>query len=324
MNKEDYMQESLDVKRLFLVLEKKLWVVLAGILLGALLGAAGYKLVTGLTNSEPEYRASADYYITFDFGKFEHGDDYYNAYTWDGILRDDPIVDYALTLLPAEITKDMVKQTVTGEMLGDYRVLTVHATAATKELADTISEAYSKALPHFGEEMELFQSIEPWSREEAVAVEKNTKTANAAALGAILGGLFSLFGLLFYYCLEDAVYTEWDVYKYSSLPVFGMATVKGNAEEQQLLNMNLNYAFGRRTEIPEWNIGEIPTEEALVKLRAEEGLILRIFWGKTGGREILRYLSFMEQQGCKVKGFLLTEVDDNFLRRYMSTWKKRA
>ena len=38
-------------------------------------------------------------------------------------------MDYALTLLPEEITKDMVKGAVSGEMLGDYRILTVHVNA---------------------------------------------------------------------------------------------------------------------------------------------------------------------------------------------------
>ena len=101
------MEQGMDMKRLFLVLGKKMWLVLLGAVLGALLGGITYKIVTNITNGEPEYRASADYYITF----FKDGADYFNAYTWDGILRDDPIVDYAMTLLPEEITKDMVKAT---------------------------------------------------------------------------------------------------------------------------------------------------------------------------------------------------------------------
>ena len=124
-----YMEQGMDMKRLFLVLGKKMWLVLLGAVLGALLGGITYKIVTNITNGEPEYRASADYYITF----FKDGADYFNAYTWDGILRDDPIVDYAMTLLPEEITKDMVKAAVTGEMLGDYRILTVHVNAGIKK-----------------------------------------------------------------------------------------------------------------------------------------------------------------------------------------------
>ena len=60
-----YMEQGMDMKRLFLVLGKKMWLVLLGAVLGALLGGITYKIVTNITNGEPEYRASADYYITF-------------------------------------------------------------------------------------------------------------------------------------------------------------------------------------------------------------------------------------------------------------------
>ena len=138
MKSKGYMEQGIDLKRLVLVLGKKLWLILAGVILGAVLGGITYKIVTNMTNGEPEYQANADYYITFNFDEFNYGADYYNAYTWDGILRDDPIVDYALTLLPEEITKDMVKAAVTGEMLGDYRILTVHVKTESKEKENCI------------------------------------------------------------------------------------------------------------------------------------------------------------------------------------------
>ena len=103
MKQKGYLEQGLDLKRLVLVLGSKLWLLLAAIMLGASLGAVCYKTVTNITNGEPEFRASADYYISF----MDEGADYYNAYTWDGILRDDPIVDFVIELLPKEITKEI-------------------------------------------------------------------------------------------------------------------------------------------------------------------------------------------------------------------------
>ena len=77
-------------------------------------------------------------------------------------------MDYALTLLPEEITKDMVKAAVTGEMLGDYRILTVHVRCESKEKADLIAAAYKESLWNFGQEIELLTSVELWSQQEAV------------------------------------------------------------------------------------------------------------------------------------------------------------
>ena len=311
VEKKTYMEQGMDFKRLFLVLGKKIWLILLGAIVGATLGAVTYKAVTNIIDGEPEYRASADYYITF----FKDGADYYNAYTWDGILRDDPIVDYALTLLPEEITKDMVKAAVSGEMLGDYRILTVHVNAATPELANTIAKAYQESLWHFGQEIELLNTVELWSQEEAVVFEKNTKTGNAAFLGALIAAVLVVFGLLFYYLLEDAVYVEKDGEMRFGLPVYGLLT-KGNDEiQKQMFRENLKYAFGG-DETETWNGEIIPTEGDYARLRDVKNLLVNIPWGRNNARQVERVLRQLKLQGCEVKGLMITEAEDWFVKAY--------
>ena len=58
-----YWEQGVDLKRLVLVLGRKLWFILVAAILGAVLGGLTYKVVTNITDGEPEYRASADYYI---------------------------------------------------------------------------------------------------------------------------------------------------------------------------------------------------------------------------------------------------------------------
>lgn len=309
--KKTYMEQSMDLKRMFLVLGKKIWLVLLGAIVGAALGAVTYKVVTNIIDGEPEYRASADYYITF----FDDGPDYYNAYTWDGILRDDPIVDYALTLLPEEITKDMVKAAVSGEMLGDYRILTVHVNAATPELANTIAKAYQESLWHFGQEIELLNAVELWSQEDAVVFVKNNKTGNAAFLGALITVVLVIFCLLFYYLLEDAVYVEKDGEIRFGLPVYGLLT-KGNDEVQKrMFGDNMKYAFGEG-EVETWNGEMIPSEADYACLRETENLLVNIPWGRNNGRQVERVLRQLKLQGCEVKGLMITEAEDWFVKAY--------
>lgn len=329
VERKNYMEQGMDLKRLVLVLGKKIWLVVAAAVLGAILGGLTYKVVTNITDGEPEYRASADYYITF----FKDGADYFNAFTWDGILRDDPIVDYALTLLPKEITKDMVKAAVSGEMLGDYRILTVHVNASTPELADTIAKAYQESLWNFGQEMELLDEVKLWSQEEAVVFEKNNKAGNAAFLGALIGVLLVAFGLAFYYVLEDAVYVEKDAEKRFGLPVYGLLT-KGNEElQKQMYDANMKYAFGisscsdknsvadqenpaNQYEIKIWNGEMIPTMDDFASLREVKNLLVNIPWGRNNGRQVERVLSQLQLQGCEVKGIVITEADDVFVKAY--------
>lgn len=313
-----YMEQGMDLKRLVLVLGKKLWLLLAAAVLGAVLGGFTYKIVTNITNGEPEYRASADYYITF----FEDGVDYYNAYTWDGILRDDPIVDYALTLLPDEITKDMVKAAVSGEMLGDYRILTVHVNAETKEKADMIAKAYEKSLWHFGQEIELLDEVALWSQDEAVPFEKNTKTLNAAFLGALIALLLSAFVLLFYYVLEDAVYVERDAKERFGLPVYGLLTKNKDELQHQMFVNNMEYVFGDDI-IPTWSGEQIPSMKDFEQLRIEERLLVDIPWGRNNCRQIERVLGQLQIQGIKVDGIVITEADDKFVKSYYAVERVR-
>ena len=315
MEKEEYLNQGLDLRRLLLILGGKLWLIFAGIVLGAAAGAAIYLLYTQVTNGMPEYRASSDYYISFNFDEFENGNDYYNAYTWDGILRNDPIVDYALTLLPQTVTKTMVQQAVSGEMLGDYRVLTVHVTTDDKALTEQISEAYHQSMVHFGESRDMLDHIEVWSRGEALPLEKNTKAPNAAFLGGLLGGLAALFFLLLYLVLEAGIYVEMDVMYQFKLPVFGLLTRKKEAAQEQMYKDNTDYAFGDR-KVELWNAEEIPGREDYERLRKAEALLVAIPWGRKNRARTQRLLELMKLQQCEVKGLVIIEAKDSFVKAY--------
>lgn len=318
-----YWKQGMDLKRLVLVLGRKLWLVLIGAIVGALLGGLTYKVVTNIMDGEPEYQANADYYITFNFDEFNYGADYYNAYTWDGILRDDPIVDYALELLPDEITKDMVKAAVTGEMLGDYRILTVHVNAETKEKADMIAAAYKESLWNFGQEIELLDSVELWSQEEAVEFEKNNKTGNAAFLGALIAVLLVTFVLLFYYLLEDACYVERDAEERFGIPVYGLLTRRQDTMQQQILKENLIYAFGS-AEVETWNGEILPVEDDYERLRKTDNLLINVPWGRNNGRQVERVLRQMKLQGCEVKGVVITDAEDAFVKAYYAVERTKS
>lgn len=319
MNSKAYKEQGIDLKRLVLVMGNKLWLVLLDCVIGAVLGALIYKGVTGLTNGVPEYRISSDYYITFNFEEFEHGDDYYNAYTWDGILRDDPIVDYALTKLPEEITKEMVKDAVSGEMLGDYRILTVHVTTPDQTRTKLIAGAYEDSLVHFGEEIELLKKIELWSQDELKPLEKNNKTENAAFLGALLSGMGSLFLLLLFYILEDAFYTEKDIFLRFGLPTYGIKTRKQNPVEDKRLQDNLKVVS--EEEIIFWEVSYLPSGEDWKSLEGKN-VILQVPWGENMGRSMERLIAQMKLHHCVVKGCILTEAKDSFLNSYYYGKKK--
>lgn len=318
MEQKAWMEEGLDLKRLFFLWKKKIvWIVVSAVV-GAILFAIGYKAVTSITDGEPLYQTTGDYYITFNFGEFENADDYYNAYTWDTILRQDILVDAALEQLPEGYTKKQIRESVSGEMLGDYRVLTVHVQNASEEAANAIAESYTAALMEFPQivKVKMLSQIECWNQIPAVVVEKHTKTANAALLGAILGFLAGFFWLAFAAVLNDTVYTLGDMKKYSELLFLGYETLQQDEKESRLLEENITRVIGEQIPITYWNADTSLETVPFDALRDQQGLVMKLPFGKVSGKRLERILQQFALQGCVFKGCVITEVPDAFLKFY--------
>jgi capsular polysaccharide biosynthesis protein len=315
------MKQGLDMKRLALLLRKRIWIVLVSLAGGAAAGALIYLAVTNLGADDPGYLAKADYYLTFNTSDYPEGVDYYNAYTWDSILRDDVLVEKVMGYLPQKITEDEVKAAAAGEMLGDYRVLTVNITAPTKEAADTIAEAYEQALVEFGEENPLFTSIEIWDKNEAQPVEKQSKTGNAAFLGGLIGCLLALFLVLGRLLLEDAFYVEKDARMRFPQPVLGLTTAGGDAALEKRLQENLEQLFGSEP-VTYWDAEKIPAKEDMERLRQSSHVVLKLPWGRDNGRQTEELLEQFKLQQVKIEGLVIVRAEDGFIRAYYGRRKE--
>lgn len=339
MEKEKYMQEGVDIKRLFLLFVRKIWLVVLAVILGSIIGALIYTVVTSYTNGEEKYRVSCDYYITFNFEQFENSTDYYNAYTWDSILRDDPVVDYAMTELSDSVTKEQVLSAVTGEMLGDYRILTVNVTTTDPVLSQNIANAYVVSLEHFASEVDMLKKISLWSSGTPEHINENTRTKNAAFLGGLVSCLLSLFILFITYLLDDAIYVETDFSKRYAIPFLG--TVTNKKEERRLQELYDNYRYLCQDERGYYlvNVATSETiENACVPLLTERcpgikkqillkdtgfdeirnsgGVILLIPYGQTNGKIMNKQILSLQKQDCNIAGAILTDADDRFLKSY--------
>ena len=106
-------------------------------------------------------------------------------------------------------------------------------------------------------------------------------------------------------------------------PVYGLLT-KGNDELQNhLLQNNLNYVFGGQP-VETWNGECIPTKEDYDRLRKTENLLVNVPWGRNNGRQVERVLMQLKLQGCQVKGIVITEGDDKFVKAYYAVERKKS
>lgn len=298
MSTRGFDTRPIDLRRFFRQLVKRCWLVVAATVLGAVLGFVAYMIYSGVMSGNTVYRIRNDYYITFNHEEFPNGVDYYNAYTWDGILRDDPIVSKALEEAP-EVTKQQILDSVTGEILGDYRILTVVVTGTDKVLVQEISDAYKVALPAFADKIDMLKTIELWTDAEIEVYDAYTREWNAAFLGALIGLLVSLFAVLLYGIFDDAIYTERDwVIRYPEIPYLGKRdTDEYNANRSHLLEYDGNYIELAPDQF-RYDLDEFD------RMRAADGVILKLRPGKDKTEDMDRVVYTLNKQDVTIVGVM--------------------
>ncbi|MBP3825102.1 MAG: hypothetical protein ILA11_05150 [Butyrivibrio sp.] len=298
MSTKDFDTRPIDLKRFFRQFVKRFWIVIAVTALGALLGFVSYVIYSNVKSGNTVYRIRNDYYINFDYEAFPQGPDYFNAYTWDGILRDDPVVNKALEVAPG-VTKAQILESVKGEILGDYRILTVVVTGTDKELVQSISDAYKVALPAFADVLDMIASIDLWTDAEIEEYDEYTREGNAAFLGALIGLFVSLFAVLLYGIFDDAIYTERDwVIRYPQIPYLGKRdTDEYNANRSHLLEYDGNY-IELATDQFRYDLDEFD------RMRAADGVILKLRSGKDKTEVMDKVVYTLKKQDIKIVGVM--------------------
>lgn len=340
MEKENgYMQQHINWKKIWLLYWERIGLIMALTIFSAAIAAGIYQVVRAFNSEGQYYCVSSDYYLHFNFEDHPNGVDHYNAYTWDTILRDDPLVNGALEVLPDGYTKEEILSSVTGEMLGDYRILTVYSTHLIPERAEAIARAYTHSLEVFPERVDIFKSIEVWSQEECVPVVEKDLTPNMIIIGAVIGLILALTLCSIHYVLDDSIYVETDFTSRFPIPFFGMLTRKGADSCDRELEDNLNYQLkedGAYYLAFIDSVEETVTEKVksfhkgisgtltlqgsdLETLRQSNGAILMIPWGSKNGRVIEKTITFLEKQDIVVLGVIIYDAEDKFLKKYYGT-----
>ena len=298
MSKSSFDTREIDLRRLWRQFLRRFWIVIVATIVGAVAGFGIYVLYSNVKSGNTTYRIRNDYYMTFNLEEFPNGVDYYNAYTWDGMLRDDPIVNKALETDPS-LTKQQILDSVTGEILGDYRILTVVVTGTDKELVQRISDAYKVALPAFADVIDMLKSIDIWTDAEIEVYDAYTREPNAAFLGGLIGLLVSLFAVLMYGIFDDAIYTErdWRI-RYPQIPYLGKRdTDEYNTNRSHLLRYDGNYIELSADQF-KFDLDEFD------RMRKADGVILKLRPGRDITEAMDKVVYTLEKQGINVVGVM--------------------
>ncbi len=241
---EEYLDKGMDLKRLWLYVQKKIWLAVMLAVLGATCGGIVYQIVRSM-KMPVEYASISKLYISF--GHDESGEvyQYYNGYTWNDLLDTDPILDLVMESLPG-YEREQVMQATSAEILSDIRLLTVTVKGDNEKFVREIRNGMESGLQEYGKESEEIEQIKVIYSGPPERVYWDDRTTAACLTGGIILGIVALLAIGFSYVLDESVYVQEDVEEKYSFRALGLLTrnQKGLQPYAGELKANLHYILG--------------------------------------------------------------------------------
>ncbi len=252
---EEYRNREMDLKRLVLYFQKRIWLVIMLVILGAVAGGIIYQMLHSM-KTPVEYQAVSKLYISF--GHDESGEvyQYYNGYTWNDLLDTDPIMDLVMVHLPG-YEKEQVRESTTAEILSDIRLLTITVRGENEKFVREIDHAVENGLKEFARESEELEQIKVIRSGVPERIYWDDRTTSACVTGAVILGFLSLLVLGFNYAMDEAVYVQEDIEKRYGVRALGILTrsQKGLEPYARELKANIRYAAGEKRTVAVVDMG---------------------------------------------------------------------
>ncbi len=346
MNHRELEKEGVDLKLVLLLLLKKISHVIIAALAGAVICGGIYAVWHGVLMGKRQYEAQSKYYITFEETmEKSYLDYYYNGYTWNDLLSSDPILGYAMTLLPEGYDRSYVDDCVEAEILSDVRVLTTTVKADTPEEVVLIQEVLEEAVEHYGTVGDKLEQIKVIRSDEPQLEELTNSVVRAAVTGAVAFAVLTVLCLLFRIAVQDAVYLPEEFTARYAIPVAGLrlrgqtengetrtaqsesgaeqadAVKKKYAALQERLSKELTENISHLTKEKSYSTVSMQevtdaSEEIFATWRGQDGVILEFPQGEVNSKKLAHAMQRLELQDCPVIGAVMTDADPTFVSRY--------
>ena len=335
MEYKEFWSEGMDEKRFALRIAKRVWIILAAALAGALFAGGMYLMVRLVTQGPTRYQTQVLYAIRYNV----HEEDEilkefineYNAYTWGDMMRSDKVMEIVMEQLP-DLDRSFVESSVSTSIASDPEFLEAQFTTEDAACSDRIAAAFGVAMPIFGESLRErgLTAIEVWKTEEAGEVVPENKVKNAAALGLVLGALAGAAVLAVWYVLDDSLLTRQDLDNVAGwmreqgmkeAAFWGYRTTDSESAWNRQLAANMSYQANKAA-FREVALEHIMGGDTDWELLRETPAVLFVRWGRESRRLLCDSLAQLHLQDVEVVGIVLTEADARFLDLYYG--KKEA
>lgn len=229
---QDDDEIEIDLRELFFELKKKIWFIIAGLLIGAAVtGAYSKFLIT------PQYKSEAKLYVLSkettltSLADLQIGSQLTQDYKVLVVSR--PVLQGVVDHMKLDMTYRELEKKMTIDNPNNTRILTLTIEDPNPYLAKAIvDEIANTASDYIGEIMEM---VPPKLIEdgEVATVKSSPHVLKNTIIGGILGLLLVCGIIVVRVILNDTVKSEEDVSKYLELPVLAVIPKKGNGSDRK-------------------------------------------------------------------------------------------
>ena len=338
----EYAREIIDGKLLCLRFLRKIYVIVIGTIVGAILFGGVYFLCRRLLPPEKEYEAGLSVYLEYYRGEEEPlGWVCFTQDAWKEFVVSDDFVSDVLEQLSQTVTKEEYLNSISSVLLPDGRVLSVTVTTPEPAKSVAIARAIVQAVDDFADTQERILWTRPLTVPDGASLKLvDDRTVNTAVLGAVVGFLLSGLFVLYRLTVDDSVYVpELFACRYR-LPMIGTLS----APE---LKENFEAVYREQTPVIIFvdDAADDEKTEVVNALRAKTGcrelamkdireimsdrndnteVLIAVKSGAHNGKRIQRMLQQLCIKGTKVCAAVLLDADESLLRAYYGPFQKSA
>ena len=219
-----YSKEPVDFRLLILVSIRRIRFIIYGICLGALLLGGGYYLGKHIFAGMPIYHAEAEVYLQY-IDNVEIENIYINKQTWEDLVYNDIIAEYAADEIGRRLNIEEVKDKVSATLMTDTRIVVVSCESTSQTEAKMLANKYAIAIVRFAPELKEIEDarvLKSATTTYEVGFEDRTWAMSFA--GAIAGLIISSIGLVLYFVWDSSIYIPSTTEIRYGIPTLGLTT----------------------------------------------------------------------------------------------------
>lgn len=334
--------ETMDYKLFWLRFAKKIWIIIAATILGALVVGVPYYLVNITFGPDPSYKVVSEYYLDYAEDASGKTYDYYNFYTWGEVAKTDEFIEILQSCLPKEVSfdADTLRSYTDATVESDTRYLFTEVVTEDAETSLIIARAMEKAVAEFGNIRKEFQDVKiitsPQTAEETYP---DVRPVRAIVVGILLGFVTGLIGVCIYIISDSSVYLPNVMEKRYQIKALGCVSFSESKNNicytmKGCKNAALLWVDYDRVEESEEAAGFIENalkescEVSLVKqevlaadfdfdaIRKKDAVVLMVAAGNKNGKKIERIIEQLKRQDINISGAFLYNEDKKLMKHY--------